>query len=305
MVNKSKYRSSARNIFSIIYLKYIDFYAKRCYYVGEVKNGGYVMTNKVKILIGDDSTEFGCMFANALRGAGFFAYTKPKDGLAIFDSLKEDMPDIVVLDAVMPNIDAMEIVKRISASTYKRPFFIVTAAYNNPFLENQIMSCSNAYFLLKPFDTDMLISIVTSVSNAMGTPVNSVSDMKEEMEIVITDIIHQIGIPAHIKGYHYLREAILLSIEDKEMLESVTKQLYPTVAKKFGTTASRVERAIRHAIETAWDRGDIDVINNMFGYTVSVGKGKPTNSEFIALITDNLRLKYRSSSNKKILVKHA
>ena len=294
-----------RNIFGKIYSDYIDFCTKRWYYVEEVKNGGYLMTNKVKILIGDDSTEFGCMFANSLRGAGFFAYTKPKDGLAIFDSLREDMPDIVVLDAVMPNLDAVELVKRISVSAFKKPFFIVTAAYNNPFIENQIMSCSNAYFLLKPFDTDMLISIVTSVTSTMHSVIDTVCDIKEEMEIIITDIIHQIGIPAHIKGYHYLREAILLSIEDKEMLESVTKQLYPTVAKKFSTTASRVERAIRHAIETAWDRGDIDIINNMFGYTVSVGKGKPTNSEFIALITDNLRLKYKNSANKKVLVKHA
>lgn len=166
------------------------------------------------------------------KGAGFFAYTKPKDGLAVFDSLREDMPEVVVLDAVMPNIDAVELVKRISASSLKKPFFIVTAAYSNPFLENQIMSCSNAYFLLKPFDTDMLVNIVSSVTSSINPVVNPVADMKEEMEIVITDIIHQIGIPAHIKGYHYLREEILLSIEDKEMLESVTKQLYPTVAKK-------------------------------------------------------------------------
>ena len=121
--------------------------------------------------------------------------------------------------------------------------------------------------------------------------------------MVVTEIIHQIGIPAHIKGYHYLREAILLSLEDEEMLESVTKLLYPTVAKRFNTTASSVERAIRDAIETAWDRGDLDTIQNLFGYTVSVGKGKPTNSEFIALITDNLRLKYKKSEKAQIAVK--
>jgi len=126
--------------------------------------------------------------------------------------------------------------------------------------------------------------------------------LKEDMKVVVTEIIHQIGIPAHIKGYHYLREAILLSLDDEEMLESVTKLLYPTVAKNFNTTASRVERAIRHAIETAWDRGDLDTIQNLFGYTVSVGKGKPTNSEFIALITDNLRLKYQRSEKVKTAV---
>ena len=114
------------------------------------------------------------------------------------------------------------------------------------------------------------------------------------LEIIVTDIIHQIGVPAHIKGYHYLREAIILSVGDKEMLESVTKLLYPAVAKKFSTTPSRVERAIRHAIEIAWDRGDLDILNSFFGYTISTGKGKPTNSEFIALITDKICLKYRS-----------
>lgn len=119
------------------------------------------------------------------------------------------------------------------------------------------------------------------------------------MELVVTDVIHQIGIPAHIKGYHYLRDAILLSIENGEMLESVTKILYPTVAKRFNTTSSRVERAIRHAIEVAWDRGDVDVLNSFFGYTIDTSKGKPTNSEFIALITDKLRLKYRKENAEK------
>ncbi len=125
------------------------------------------------------------------------------------------------------------------------------------------------------------------------------ADSGAQIEIVVTDVLHQMGIPAHIKGYHYLREAIILSLADEEMLESITKLLYPTIAERFDTTASRVERAIRHAIETAWDRGDIDVLNGMFGYTVSVGKGKPTNSEFIALITDNLRLRFRLTGKRK------
>ena len=115
------------------------------------------------------------------------------------------------------------------------------------------------------------------------------------LEIIVTDIIHQIGVPAHIKGYHYLREAIIQSVNDKEMLESVTKLLYPAVAKKFATTPSRVERAIRHAIEIAWDRGDIDTLNSFFGYTINTGKGKPTNSEFIALIADKISLKFKTT----------
>lgn len=155
------------------------------------------------------------------------------------------------------------------------------------------MSMENAYFMLKPFDCDMLVNVIRSAAAMEMAPGDP--RLSEDMEMVVTEIIHQIGIPAHIKGYHYLGQAILLSYDDPDMLESVTKLLYPTVARHFNTTASRVERAIRHAIETAWDRGDLDTIQNLFGYTVSVGKGKPTNSEFIALITDNLRLKYKSA----------
>lgn len=163
------------------------------------------------------------------------------------------------------------------------------------------MSFTNAYFVLKPFDADSFIKMVKRIS-MISIPELNTSDDNSRLDMIVTDIIHQIGIPAHIKGYHYLREAIILSLNDEEMLESITKLLYPTVAKNFNTTASRVERAIRHAIETAWDRGDVDVLNGMFGYTISVCKGKPTNSEFIALITDNLRLRYKISSAPKTKV---
>ena len=157
-----------------------------------------------------------------------------------------------------------------------------------------------AYFMLKPFEVGMLgerIISLTQDSESIETKANE--SQPQDMEIVVTEVIHQLGVPAHIKGYHYLREAILCSLEDKELLESVTKQLYPTVAKKFMTTSSRVERAIRHAIEIAWDRGNLDTLNSFFGYTVNTCKGKPTNSEFIALITDKLRLQYKS------VLKHA
>jgi two-component system response regulator (stage 0 sporulation protein A) len=149
--------------------------------------------------------------------------------------------------------------------------------------------------MIKPFDTEMLLSVISHITPSSVAEFDDDSDYAH-MEMVVTDIIHTIGIPAHIKGYHYLREAIMLAIMDEEMLESVTKLLYPTVARRFDTSPSRVERAIRHAIETAWDRGDVDVLTKMFGYTVSCGKGKPTNSEFIALITDNLRLRFKISA---------
>lgn len=256
-----------------------------------------LMNEKIKVIVGDESKEYGCTLANTLRNQGFFAITRENDGYILKDAIRSEEPDVVVVDSIIQGVDAAELIKRCD-SLVKKPFFIVTSPYRNVLTERQIMSLPNAYFMLKPFDTDMLVNVIRSAVKMDCAPDDP--RLSTDMEMVVTDIIHQIGIPAHIKGYHYLREAILLSLKDPEMLESVTKLLYPTVAKSFDTTASRVERAIRHAIETAWDRGDLDTIQNLFGYTVSVGKGKPTNSEFIALITDNLRLKYKKSEKAAI-----
>lgn len=256
------------------------------------------MNDKIKILIGDDSAQYGVNCAAALRTSGFFVITRPKDGMAIFDAITGEAPDVAVIDAVMPNLDAIALIKKISASSYKKPIFIVTSSYENSFIEQQVMQAGASYFMIRPFDVKMLgdriralLDIDSDISVNMPVHRNS----HPNLEIIVTDMIHQIGVPAHIKGYHYLREAIILSVGDKEMLESVTKLLYPAVAKKFSTTPSRVERAIRHAIEIAWDRGDLDILNSFFGYTVNTGKGKPTNSEFIALITDKICLKYKSA----------
>ena len=256
------------------------------------------MTNKIKILIGDDSAQYGVFCASSLRAMGFFVITRQKDGLVVYDAIKNELPDIVMVDAVMPSLDAIELIKKVNASGCKKPLFIVTSAYENSFIESQVMNAGASYFMLKPFDVKMLgdrvkamLDIDTDITS--GTPALQRKG-SPNLEIIVTDIIHQIGVPAHIKGYHYLREAIMASVGDKEMLESVTKLLYPAVAKKFSTTPSRVERAIRHAIEIAWDRGDVDTLNSFFGYTINVGKGKPTNSEFIALITDKICLKYKT-----------
>ncbi|WP_294491889.1 sporulation transcription factor Spo0A [uncultured Ruminococcus sp.] len=257
------------------------------------------MNNKIKILIGDDSAQYGVFCAATLRNSGFFVITRQKDGMVIYDAVKNELPDVVIVDAVMPGLDAIELIRK-SEKLDKKPLFIVTSPYENSFIETQVMTAGAAYFMLKPFDVKVLgerikamLNIDTDISadpiyvRAKPAPAN--------LEIIVTDIIHQIGVPAHIKGYHYLREAIISSVNDKEMLESVTKLLYPAVAKKFATTPSRVERAIRHAIEIAWDRGDIDTLNSFFGYTINTGKGKPTNSEFIALITDKIRLKFNAT----------
>ena len=247
------------------------------------------MNGKVKVLIGDDSAENGVSIANKLRERGMYAYTRRRDCSVIINSIKNDPPEVAVLDITAQNGDAVTIMKGVRELGTKSPVFIVTSAYDNEFIERQVMDNGASKFLLRPCDADDLCA---AISSALGDKADSLSS---DMEIVVTDIIHQLGVPAHIKGYHYLRTAILCSIENKELLDSVTKQLYPTVAGAYDTTSSRVERAIRHAIEIAWDRGNVDTLNSFFGYTVDTGKGKPTNSEFIALITDKLRLRYKSA----------
>ncbi len=253
------------------------------------------MINKIKVLIGDDSVEYGVACASTLRSMGMYAVTRPKDGGVLFETIKNDSPDVVIVDAILPGMDAIELIKRSRSVSGKKPEFIVTSSYDNPFVERQIMQSGAAYFMLKPFDINALGDRITAL--IQGGSDENTPESEEDMEVMVTEVIHQLGVPAHIKGYYYLRDAIMASLENRELLESVTKMLYPTVAKKFSTTSSRVERAIRHAIEIAWDRGNVDVLNSFFGYTVNTGKGKPTNSEFISLITDKLRLQRKQKSS--------
>ena len=247
------------------------------------------MQKQVKVLIGDDTAEYGVSCASVLRSQGMYAYTRPKNGNTVLESIRQDAPDVVVVDAVLPAMDAIELMKKAGAGAGKRPAFIVTSSYDNSFIEQQVMQNGAAYFMLKPFDLGVLGERIALLTNKQ--PLGAfASRAGQDLAITITDIIHQLGVPAHIKGYHYLRCAIVSAYHEPELLDSVTKQLYPRVAAQFTTTPSRVERAIRHAIEIAWDRGNLDTLNAFFGYTVNTCKGKPTNSEFIALITDKLRL---------------
>ena len=255
------------------------------------------MPDRKKVLIGDDTVDYGITTASALRSHGLYAITRRKDGTVLLNAILDEKPDVVVIDTVMPHMDAIELIKRVKAEPQPFPAFIVTSSYDNPFVERQIMELGARYFMLKPFEISMLAERIQAITSQPMNPGTA-----QDMEIRVTEIIHQLGVPAHIKGYHYLRAAILASLNDPELLESVTKMLYPTVAQKFDTTSSRVERAIRHAIEIAWDRGDLDVLNNYFGYTVNTCKGKPTNSEFIALVTDKLRLQQRAGAFDPIKV---
>ena len=173
------------------------------------------------------------------------------------------------------------------------------STYSNPLLERQLVSSGVAYCFLKPIDPQMVAERVFQLTGT-GTDKGeaTVQTGGQNLEVMVTEIIHQIGVPAHIKGYHYLRDGIVLAVKDHNMINAVTKQLYPTIAKMNDTTSSRVERAIRHAIEVAWDRGDVDVLTSYFGYTIRNSRGKPTNSEFIAMIADNLKLQMKSNANR-------
>ena len=205
-----------------------------------------------------------------------------KDGEEAYRVIKTKEPDIVLLDIVMPKLDGLGVLSRVNKdkTIKKHPAFIMISAIGQDRITEDAINMGASYYIMKPFDNDMIIDRIKRIKN------RSVPGMEKRK-------INEIGVPAHIKGYQYLRDAIVMSVNDMEMLNSITKILYPTIAKKYQTTSSRVERAIRHAIEVAWSRGKMDTIDEMFGYTIHNGKGKPTNSEFIALITDRIRLEHK------------
>ena len=258
------------------------------------------MQKKLKIIIADDSTELGQSCAKALKSYGMDVVLCEKDGRCILSKTKTEKPDVILADVFMPNLDILGVLNGLKEVEAKaRPMVMAMSSFDNQRLEKETLDAGASYYFLKPFDINTMAERIIQLSGWKNeiSPVvvkdNVVTD--PELELMVTEIIHQIGVPAHIKGYHYLREAIILSVKNSEIINSVTKLLYPTVAKNHGTTSSRVERAIRHAIEVAWDRGDIDVLNSYFGYTIQNDRGKPTNSEFIAMISDKLRLRLKIS----------
>jgi len=259
------------------------------------------MDRKLKVLLADDSTEFGQKCAGVLRSYGMEVLMSNKDGRRLLSDIKEVHPDVAIMDVFMPKLDALGVLNQIDTlELQKKPLFMVMSSFDSPKLEHETLQAGASYYFIKPFDLDILSERILQFTDSKNETFSprakaSGSAPMPDLEIMITDIIHQIGVPAHIKGYHYLREAILLAINDQEIINSVTKQLYPSIAKSYNTTSSRVERAIRHAIEVAWDRGNVDTLNSYFGYTIHNGRGKPTNSEFIAMISDKLRLRLKIS----------
>lgn len=260
------------------------------------------MEKKIKVLLADSSESFGIPCANRMRTHGLDVELIEKDGKRAVETIAQSQPDVVILDFFLPRLDAIAVMNAVrTLNLKKKPLFMIMSGFDNANLEREAMEAGADYYFLKPFDADVMADrILALTSRGKIEPIRRgalvVNHEKDRsLEVGVTEIIHQIGVPAHIKGYQYLRDSILMAIEDEDIINAVTKRLYPAVAKKHGTTSSRVERAIRHAIEVAWDRGDVDVLNSYFGYTIHNGRGKPTNSEFIAMISDKFRLQLKIS----------
>lgn len=224
-----------------------------------------------------------------------------RNGEEAYRMIMQKKPDVVLLDLVMPKMDALSVMEKVKKERNQDkniPEFIILSAIGQESVIESAMDIGAKYYLMKPFDKDTVLNRIRYIKKPETRNQNrtqmTIEPKKDSfnLEIEVTDIIHEIGVPAHIKGYQYLRDAIIMSVNDIEMLGSITKILYPSIAKKYQTTPSRVERAIRHAIEVAWSRGNMETIDTLFGYTIHNGKGKPTNSEFVALIADKIRLEH-------------
>lgn len=256
------------------------------------------MDSKIKLLITEEQGEFTELQLNQFSQSGFAPLFCKRDGEEVLRRIQSDSPQVVLMDMFMSRLDSIGVMRNVARTPeINKPLFIVLSGFDSPALEREVMSSGASYFVIKPYDIGNLLENISSMLKSEATTggIHKL-DTGAGIELKVTEILHQIGVPAHIKGYHYLRDSIIMSVEHPEVINAVTKQLYPSVAKKYDTTSSRVERAIRHAIEVAWDRGDVDVLNSYFGYTIHISRGKPTNSEFIAMIADKLRLQLKNAS---------
>lgn len=257
-------------------------------------------SSKLRLLIADDNKEFCQLIKEFVKSENDIEIVGiANDGIQALKEVEKLKPDVLLLDLIMPNLDGLGVIERL-ASNSKKPKIIVLSAVGQDKITQKAINLGADYYIVKPFDLNILIDRIREITKESQSTKNldmslTPQNKKKNLEKEITNIIHEIGIPAHIKGYFYLREAIYMVIKDVELLSAVTKVLYPTIAKKFNTTSSRVERAIRHAIEVAWNRGCVETLNDLFGYTVPREKGKPTNSEFIAMIADKLRMELKVS----------
>ena len=258
------------------------------------------MEKRIKLLIANNTAEFRSDAGRVFENSGMEVSYAPKDGMELLDRIKTSCPDVVLSNLFMPRLDGIGVIKAVRAKQPDHmPMFVIVSSFTSPTLEREVMMSGASYFAIAPFDaadlSDRILQLCGFSEVQHPKVQEPASEEEPTLKIQVTEILHQIGVPAHIKGYHYLRDSIIMAIETPDIINAVTKQLYPGVAKRYGTTASRVERAIRHAIEVAWDRGDVDVLNSYFGYTIHNTRGKPTNSEFIAMISDRLRLHMKTA----------
>lgn len=252
------------------------------------------MEKLVKILISAEDGGWSGEASDRAASKGGKIELVKRNGSLVLEKIKTQNPQIVIMDLFMPELDALGVISAVKRENIEAPMFVVTAAYATPALEREVISAGAAYFAIMPTNREELIDRLMSLCRAKPEWIREEEPSHPSLRVQVTEILHQIGVPAHIKGYHYLRDSIIMAVQDPDIINAVTKQLYPNVAKEYNTTSSRVERAIRHAIEVAWDRGDVDVLNSYFGYTIHNTRGKPTNSEFIAMISDKLSLAFSS-----------
>lgn len=273
------------------------------------------MKEKLSILIADDNQEFSQTLSSYINSQeDMEVIALAKDGNEAVDMILNTIPDVALLDVIMPHLDGLGVLEKINTmKTDKKPICIMLSAVGQDKITQRAIMEGADYYLVKPFDIEVLIKRIREIryfkpgSQTGGNFLareprqkyielsENEAKREENLEALVTNIIHEVGVPAHIKGYQYLREAIMMVVNDIDVINQITKSLYPKIAFKFNTTPSRVERAIRHAIEVAWGRGQQDAVESIFGYTVSAAKGKPTNSEFIAMIADKLRLELKSA----------
>ncbi len=252
--------------------------------------------NTIKVLLSDDNVDFCGVLKSYLDAKGDIEVVDmAHDGETAFEKVYQHKPDVVILDGIMPKLDGLGFLEKVRQCDEKLDTkFIMLTALTAEDITQDALNLGVSYYMAKPFDMESLVQRIRTVKSG-----NTQSQQKQSnqisVEAKVTQILHEIGVPAHIRGYHYMRESIILAIDDIDMLNYITKELYPCIAKKYNTTPSRVERAIRHAIEVAWSRGVLDSKNDIFGYTINANRGKPTNSEFIALIADKLRLELKHS----------
>ncbi len=259
---------------------------------------------KIKVVVADSCTDTRKDLTNLVRNSKDMELVgETGNGNVAYQYIMEKKPDVVLVEVVLPEIDGLGVIEKVKAESdlEHKPAFIVIGSISSDHMVECAFQAGADYYIMKPFHDKSVLSRIRQVMQYGNTNLKVLHNNKEyekktmeyDLETDVTEIIREIGIPAHIKGYQYIREGIIMAVDDINMLNYITKLLYPTIAKKYKTTSSSVERAIRHAIEVAWSRGKIEVLEDMFGYTISAGKGKPTNSEFIALIADKLRLQYK------------